>query len=204
MMVRFLIIGLLLPTLAWAQTDDAGKTAKSGNLSVLSEKSLEHFSVSGEFRVTFPSGCGKIVTKVPVEGDGEMDGLPAVRVSITYCDRHQGVGEGCSVTSYFNVTNKDGGYPEPEQTVERVVRSLKSMNVVIKKEVSLRKELPDGTVIEGVDVFAAEASGSGQAWVRGLLYEGDIYIMSAWKSTGDLWGNPDFIDFFNSFKPGVK
>ncbi len=124
-------------------------------------------------------------------------------VSLTYCDRNQQKGEGCSVSSFFNVTGENGGAPGPSQVIERVVRFLETMKVAINHEMPVRKELPDGTVIEGIEVLASDPSGVGQAWVRGLLYEGDIYVIAAWKNKGQLWDDPDFQNFFNSFQPGA-
>lgn len=202
-MVRLLLIGLLLPTLAWGQANDDQVGFSSDNPISMGEKPVNYSSYEGNFRITFPSGCGKVVTRVPSEDSPDVDGIPAVQVTITFCDRFGEKGEGCSVTSYFNVTNDDGRYPGPQQVIDRVLNALKSMGVVIQEQAPLSKEFPDGTVIEGIDILAAETSGAGQAWLRGLIYEGDIYVLSAWKSTGDLWGNPEFITFFNSFQPGT-
>ncbi len=200
MMVRLLLMGLFLPTLALAQYSEVGS---ADNPMTMNEKSVNHVSIEGEFRVTFPSGCGKTVTRIPAEDAPDEGGVAAVRVVFTFCDRYQEKGEGCSVASYFNVTGVDGGYPGPDQVVSRVKKMLESMNLEISNQSPLSKNLPDGTIIEGLDLYAADANGVGQAWLRGLLYEGDIYIMSAWKDTGGLWNNPEYITFFNSFQPGT-
>ena len=203
-MVRILLLGLLLPTLAWAQIGEVDPVQSADNPLVLGQNPVNFSSEEGDFRVTFPSGCGKTVTRVPSEDPPDVDGVPAVRVVASFCDRNQEKGEGCSVTSYFNVTNAEGGYPGSDQVVERVVRALETMKVSIRKQTHLRRELPDGTIIEGLDVFASDEAGVGQTWVRGLLHEGDIFILSAWKSTGGLWDDPSYITFFNSFQPGAK
>lgn len=204
MMVRILLLCLLLPMVAWAQSAEIGTVQSTDNPLVMGQKPVAFSSEEGDFRVTFPSGCGKMVTRVPSEDPPDVDGVPAVRIVATFCDRNQQKGEGCSVTSHFNVTTAKGGYPESDQVVERVVRTLETMNVSIQKQTHLRRELPDGTIIEGLDVFASDESGVGQTWVRGLLYEGDIFILAAWKSSGGLWGDPSYITFFNSFQPGAK
>lgn len=204
MIVRLILIAILLPTLAFAQTGDAGEGITSDNPLSESDEARVFSSPEGDFRITFPSGCSRIVTRVPSEELPDVDGIHAVVVSISFCDRFGEKGDGCSVTSLFNVTNAEGGYPGPEQVIERLVSVLKGMNVTIQKESPIRKELPDGTAIEGIDLFAADSSGVGQAWLRGVIYEGDIYIMSAWKSAGGLWNNQEFITFFNSFQPGAE
>ena len=43
----------------------------------------------------------------------------------------------------------------------------------------------------------------GEVWIRGLLIDGDIYILTAWNNQGGVWDNPDYITFFNSFQPWV-
>ncbi len=199
-----LLIGLLLPTVVLGQMKDPVLESSQENPTTLSQDTVSYSSEHGEFRVIFPVGCGKLVTKVPKEEPAMEDGLPAVAVTLTFCDRYQKKGEGCSVSSFFNVLGEDGGSPGAEQVVERVVRFLKTMKVAINHEAPVRKELPDGTVIEGIDVLASDPSGAGQTWVRGLLYEGDIYVMVAWKNTGRLWDDPDFQNFFNSFQPGAS
>ncbi len=202
MMMRLLLIGLMLPCLAWAQTGDISISGSPDNTPVLSNEAVEHSFQRGDFRITFPSGCGKMVIKYPNDLP-DVDGRPAVQINIAYCDRFEKKGEGCSVVSYFNVTDVDGGYPGSDQVIERVVELLKTMGVAIKRQEPIHKELSDGSIIEGIDIYAAEANGIGQARLRGLLYNGDIYVVSAWKSTGGLWDDQEYIFFFNSFKPGA-
>lgn len=202
--LRLFLLSLLLPTLAVAQSTDMGSVQSADNPLTLSDRPVTHSSSEGDFRVTFPSGCSRTITRVPAEDTPEVNGIPGVRVVFTFCDRYQQKGEGCSVTSFFNVTSADGGYPGPDEVVKRVTDLLETMSLGIKKQTHLKKTLPDGTLIEGLDIFAAESSGVGQAWVRGLLYEGDIYVLAAWKNTGGLWENPEYITFFNSFKPGAE
>ncbi len=202
-MKQLLLIGLLLPSVVFAQGSQPETTDAMGNSATLSGDSVAHVSSVGNFRITFPAGCSRIVTKVPPESAEGTDGPKKVIVSITYCDRYQERGEGCSVSSFFNVTDDIGGAPGPRQVIDRVVRFLDTMNVSITKEGQLSKEMPDGSIIKGFEVFASESGGVAQAWVRGLLYQGNIYIVSAWKNSGQLWDDPEFLTFFNSFKPGT-
>jgi hypothetical protein len=197
--MRFLWVILLLPGLALSQV-----AAEGSNLGGLSMNPQNHSSVEGDFRIIFPGGCGKLVTRIPADDAPDVDGMPAIQVIYTFCDRYQKKGEGCSVASYFNVTSEDGGYPGPDQVTERIITSLKLLNATIKEQAPVRKELPDGTVMEGLDVRAADASEEATVWVRGILYEGDIYIMTAWKKDGNLWYDEDYITFFNSFLPGAE
>ena len=65
---------------------------------------------------------------------------------------------------------------------------------------------PARVVASADDLFhvqSGEVGGSGEVWIRGLLVDGDIYILAAWNRRGGVWGNPDYIAFFNSFQPWV-
>lgn len=198
------LMSVFLPLLALAQTDDPTVRGSAENPAVMNEEAVNYASNEGDFRVIFPAGCGKIVTKLPNDEGLDPVDKPTVKVTVTYCDRFQKKGEGCSVTSYFEVTAPDGGYPGPDQVLKRITRFLDTMNVSIQHQNALRKVLPDSTVIEGLDVYAGEKFGVGQAWVRGVIYQGDIYVLAAWKSTGGLWSDPDYATFFNSFQPGAE
>jgi hypothetical protein len=204
MITRCLLIGMILPTLALAQNDLQPRVGSPDNPATMNMGAVDHSSREGDFRITFPIGCSKVVTKAPNEIPLTEDGVPGVVAVLTYCDRYQEKGEGCSVTSYFNVRGTDTDYPGPQQVVVRVEEFLKTMEVKITRETPIHKILPDNSVIEGMDVYASDASGVGEVWIRGLLYEGDIYVIAAWKSTGELWNDPDYITYFNSFQPGAE
>ncbi|MCP4291193.1 MAG: hypothetical protein GY780_05100 [bacterium] len=202
-LMLLILLALMSSTLCWGQYQDPELSGSSDNEPVLSDRQVSFSSIRGEFQAIFPSGCGKMVTKVPSEEPSSDDDWPAVRVSLTFCDRYGEKGEGCSVSSFFNVRGKENNIAGADEVVERVRRILDTMSVSVVRDAPLRKEFPDGSFIEGMDVFASDSAGAGQAWVRGLLYQGDIYIMAAWSSAGNLWKNPDYVTFFNSFKPGA-
>ena len=65
-------------------------------------------------------------------------------------------------------------------------------------------ELEDGRRFEGLDLLAVDERNVGQVWLRGVLSEGDIYVLAAWKLAGGLFDDPDYQEFFNSFLPGVE
>lgn len=203
-MRSFLVAGLLLwPLLAGAQEMMPDRLGTDENPAFLNKDPVPYTSEEGNFSVLFPPGCGKIVARVP-DGVGEDEEGNLLPVTFgSYCDRYQEKGEGCAVIVVFNITDGKGGPAGPAQVVERVERLLGSMGVEVKGQTMVRRQLPDGTTLEGVDVLAAESGGAGESWVRGLLYQGDIYLLSAWKSTGRLAIDPEYIAFFNSFQPGV-
>ena len=195
---------LLLPAMAVAQEQDPAVTGSQENPTTLSDEAIPFSSGEGEFRVVFPPGCAKLVSKTSDDQASQDPDHPNVLVTITYCDRFQKKGEGCSVSSFFNVQGKDGEGAGTEQVIERIGKFLKTMKVNVNHEYPIKKMLPDSSVVQGFDVLASDPAGVGQAWIRGLLYQGDIYVMSAWNSSGGLWDDPEFQNFFNSFQPGAE
>ncbi len=204
-MTRFLMCALLLgPALAWGQSGLPDRVGTEDNQAYLNRDPVSYVSEEGGFSVVFPTGCGKIVVKEPSDFPVDGEGNPLPVSYVTYCDRFQQKGEGCSVTAFFNVHGADGGPAGPPQVVERVQRMLGTMGLTVSRQKTLHRELPDGTVLEGVDVLANETAGVGESWVRGVLHNGDIFLLTAWKSDGSLATDPDYIAFFNSFEPGVE
>lgn len=203
-MKTILLMGLLMwPVLAFCQPSIPKELGTEENRATLSDRPVDYVSEDGEYRVVFPPGCGKIVSKVPDWDSLDSEGNPVAVTYISYCDRYDEKGEGCSVTTFFNLTDGQGGPPGPTQVVERIERMLQGMGVSIIRQQPVKRSLEDGTLVEGVDVLAGEKSGAGEAWLRGLLYNGDIYLLAAWKAEGGLARDPDFISFFQSFEPGV-
>ena len=56
-------------------------------------------------------------------------------------------------------------------------------------------------MVEGIDVRGTRPNGEGQLWVRGLLSYHDIYVLTAWSVDGEIWENPEYLEFFNGFVP---
>ena len=163
----------------------------------------EYVSDKGLFTVTWPSGCGELVRRESVE-DPDVDPFEQVSVFNVYCDQHGEHGVGCSVTSLFNLKGPDGGMPVPEQVVSRMEDHMKKLGVQVVRQGPIGRNMPDGTRVEGLDIQAKDPEGKGEAWLRGLLYEGDIYLLSAWKLQGGLWSDPEYQEFFDSFAPLVE
>ena len=195
---------LLWPTLIWGQPSSAPGLEVEENSVSLGEGPVEFVSSDGEYRVTFPPGCGKIVSKVPRWEGTDPAGKSVVMTYISYCDRFGQKGEGCSVTAFFNVTDENGGPAGPAQVVERIERMLETMKLPLLRQQPVGRTLADGTRVQGVDVLAGDQSGAAQGWVRGLLYNETIYLLTAWKNEGELARDPDFITFFQSFEPGAR
>ena len=170
-----------------------------------SDEVYDYTSEEGNFRVTWPSGCGtlQIVANDPEYFVDEEEG-GAVLIHLTICDRTGQQGEGCSVRAIFESRNAEGGGAGREEVLERVGQVLAGYGVKVVRQAPVRRELADGQVIEGVDVFGTRPDGEGQFRVRGLLSYHDIYLLTAWSMKGDLWENPEFQEFFDGFVPDTE
>ncbi len=171
----------------------------------LSVNQVVYTNEGGDFKITFPRGCGKLVTRAnePDLFAGEQwDDI--VQVSYVYCDRFQKEGEGCSVKSTFNLHGEDGEMAGPEHVVSRVESALKHFQAVIVKQEAVQKQFENGILVEGVEILAKPENSKGEVWIRGLLVQGDVYILTAWKDQGGLWEDPEYITFFNSFQPWTE
>ena len=157
-----------------------------------------------DFRIIFPRGCGKLVARAN-EPDlwGGEDWDEIIQVNVVYCDRYQTEGEGCSVNATFNMSGDDGSMAGPAQVIKLVEESLKEFGAKVVNQRPIKKEFENGILVEGVEIFAQAELGKGDIWLRGLLTDGDIYILTAWNDQGGAWNNPDYLAFFNSFQPWV-
>jgi hypothetical protein len=108
------------------------------------------------------------------------------------------------VATIFNQLNKDGGMAGPDEVIARLEEQLGRFGVRVVEQSPIARELEDGRRFEGLDLLAVDERNVGQVWLRGVLSEGDIYVLAAWKLAGDLFDDPDYREFFNSFLPGVE
>ncbi|MBE0564450.1 MAG: hypothetical protein IH621_00705 [Krumholzibacteria bacterium] len=193
------VLVLLLASAAWGQ--QVGGTGE--NRPELITEPYAYVSDQGRFKVTWPGGCGELVRRDRIENP-EADLPLQIQVFNVYCDRDRQHGVGSSVTVLWNLQGEDGGLPGPEQVVPRMENQLKTLGVVIAKQRPIRRDLADGTRIEGLEILATEPEGPGEAWMRGLVHGGDVYILAAWNINGGLFTAPEYVDFFNSFEPLVE
>jgi hypothetical protein len=168
----------------------------------LSMNPVTYTNEGGDFQVVFPSGCGKLVTRSN-EPDlfGGEQWNEIIQVNHVFCDRYQENGEGCSVTATFNLHSEDGSMAGPQHVIIRVQEILAEYGAKVISQDVIKKEYDNGIFIEGVEVKAKPDMGKGEVWIRGLIVEGDIYILTAWNIEGGVWENSDYITFFNSFQP---
>lgn len=158
-----------------------------------------------DFQIVFPGGCGKLVARSnepDLFGGETWDDI--IQVTFVFCDRYQVEGEGCSINATFNMPGNDGAMAGPPQVVELVESSLREFGAKVVNQRSIKKEFVNGIVVEGVELFGKSELNQGEVWIRGLLSEGDIYVLTAWNNQGGVWNNPDYLEFFNSFQPWVE
>ena len=198
-----LLLGYALPAAASDPARAQGKEEpfldEPDNLSV---NPVIYQHENGEFQVVFPGGCGKLVTRSnepDLFGGEKWDEI--VQVTYVFCDRYQENGEGCSVNATFNLKGDDGGMAGPPQVISRIEAVLQEYGVQVVSQKALKKDFGDGIVAEGVDVRAKAVDRPGEVWIRGLLINGDVYVLAAWKEDGGIWGDPEYTAFFNSFQP---
>ena len=187
------------------KVDSPAQDDPSGIPEELSQDPVLFSNENGDFQILFPGGCGKIVTRAN-EPDlfGGEQWQDIIQVSHAYCDRFQEKGEGCSVTAVFNVQGEDELMAGPEHVISRVEGVLSEFGANVVSQKAIKKDFGNGIVVEGVEVMAKPEKGPGEVWVRGLLTDGDIYILAAWNKRGGLWGNPDYVSFFSSFQPWTE
>jgi hypothetical protein len=170
----------------------------------LKKDAHEYYSMEGDFRVTWPSGCGSLTTRTPQESGLKGAGAQQEYPMSVFCDRHGEKGEGCSVLVVFNARSSAGDPAGPPEVLTRLRAKLQSFGADIVRQQPLAKDFGNGIKAEGIDILAAQPGGSGQVWLRGFLIGSDIFIMSAWDLGGELWSDPEYATFFNSFNLGAE
>jgi hypothetical protein len=194
------------PVLALALLLQAGPAAGQQVLgdAAPSLNPFEYVSPTRDYQVVFPGGCSKLVARAnePDLYAGETwDDI--IQVQKVTCDRYEDKGEGCSVVSTFNWHDAEGNPAGPELVIEQVEKVLETFGVQLVRQNPVKKDFGNERVIEGVDVFAANPDDPGEVWVRGLLIDADVHILTAWKTDGGLWDDPEYQAFFSSFQPFV-
>lgn len=158
-------------------------------------------SYAGDFNITFPSGCAKTRERIPVDDSPDVQKSTLPMAVHVFCDRQGHTGEGCSVSAYVDHDLNADPSGDPSFVMNRVQAILNKYGVGIFQQKPYHEVIENGPRLEGVDVLATDSENKGQVWVRGLLVEGDVYILAAWRSQGQLALDPEYVAFFDSFRP---
>lgn len=201
---RIAALGIVAATvLSLAGTDTTAQVVSSSQNSVTErETPYRYSSPQGNFQVTWPSGCGKLRIRANQPETGQDD-ADVILVNHVSCDSKTTEGTGCAVTATFGALADDGSAAGPQQVLSRVRNTLHQYGVSIVQQAPIKREFEDGLVAEGVDVRGTGADGKGEFWVRGLLADHDIYVLTAWSTSDDLWENPEYQAFFGEFIPYI-
>jgi len=200
-----LSMGLLAGSVLPVSASDPARDPEPENELELSTRPILYQSETGEFQITFPTGCGKLVTRYN-EPDlfGGEQWAEIIQVNYVFCDRNQTEGEGCSINATYNLHREDGTMAGPANVIEGIKGIMQEYGVSPVGQVAMKKDFGNGIIAEGVEVRARAEIGPGEVLIRGLLIDGDIYLLAAWGQGGNVWENPDYLAFFNSFQPWVE
>lgn len=161
--------------------------------------SIRFTSKEGRFSIIFPSGCAKVRSRVRVGGGSKS--LEAANLVFTNCDRTNRRNEGCSVTVHLAGARDLAPAAATEKVLEYVRQVLAGYGVKPTAQTPLRREFGEHGVVEGIEIVARPEGNVGDICVRGLLHDGDIYVLTAWKATGNMADDPEYAQFFQSFLP---
>jgi hypothetical protein len=153
----------------------------------------EYVSPEGGFEVVWPDGCDRI--RVRTQTDPNGSGPDDLLLAHIFCDRKGRTNEGCAVTVYFKERDEFGGPPMPQMVIDICKRVMTRFGV----DISSQRPVQRGS-LQGIQLHCEEPGESGDFWIEGLLYRERIFVLTAWKATGGLFTEPDFIRFFATFE----
>jgi hypothetical protein len=158
---------------------------------------VEYTSPEAGFGVTWPSGCGRLLTRIPGE-NASIDDFPGTEPTVmeVRCRRFGQEKEYCWVVSYFNETTRLGMPPDPPHVLDRVRLALDTYKVRVIAQSPIQRGY-----VAGIDVRAERPGDDpGEFWVWGVLAGPNYYLVGAWKEEGGLFADPEYRQFFDSFR----
>ena len=163
---------------------------------------IEHTSADGHFRVTFPTGCARLHTKMNLADDGSTD--VDVRVLFVTCERANTEKEGCLVNARLGAARGLKGRDATDRVLTEVRELMAGYGVIPARQSPIRRDFGKHGVVEGIDIQAHPEFGKGDVWIRGLLRGDDMYFLVAWKAAGGMFDDPEYGIFFQSFEPWAE
>jgi hypothetical protein len=160
----------------------------------------------GDFQVMMPSGCAQVRIRYNEKDtfEEEAPAIEDVKVVNVFCDRSGQTGSGCSVGVIFNLGDGQGGPAGEPELIKQIQKYLDQFGVEVLKQAQVARKFPQERNAQGMDLRCRAPESPGEVWIRGLLVQGDIYILVAWNEDGGLWSDPDIVGFFDSFVPSVN
>ncbi len=178
---------------------EAEKAPGSNSTNGLSPSMVDPVPVSsaeGMFEITMPPGCYMVHKVSPKIGE---DGLTSF--VYVYCDRYEEKGEGFSVSTWLGSDDPNGSNLGFSDLKFRAEENMGKFGVEVIKQVPLEVALPSGQKMIGVDLYTQTPDEVGQVWLRGWVVSGRVYLLMAWRSSGDLLQQTGVKEFFDSFQP---
>jgi hypothetical protein len=198
------VLALLSTTAVGPAVAQQAPTSTSQRLEDLpdSGKPIDHTSRDGHFRVTFPTGCARLLTRMNT-GDRDSTKVDARLVFVT-CDRANTKEEGCQVSARLGVARGLKGKAAADRVLAVVRKLLDGYGVAPAHQTAIRRDFGVHGVVEGIDIQAHPESGKGDVWIRGLIHGDDMYFLLAWKARGGMLDDPEYGEFFQSFQPWAE
>jgi len=163
---------------------------------------IDYPSIEGQFRVTFPTGCARLQTKMNTAADGSAN--VDVRLVFVTCQRADTKEEGCQVSASLGAARGLKGQAATDLVTATVQKYLDKYTVIPERQTPVRRDFGAHGVVEGIDIKAHPTSGKGDVWIRGMLRGDDIYFLVAWKAAGGMLDDPEYAVFFQSFQPWAE
>lgn len=166
---------------------------------------IEYTSREGRFHTTFPTGCARLHTKQNSPPEGTDSGTEVeVRLVFATCERYGKEGEGCLVNARLGTLADVQDQAAADRVLMVIRELLTTYGVTPARQVPIARDFGSHGKIEGLDVQAHGAAGSGDVWIRGLMRDQDMYFLVAWKAAGGLFEDPEYAVFFNAFRPWAE
>jgi hypothetical protein len=160
---------------------------------------LNFASNEGRFQIVWPAGCRKLRTSIHYADPGVPADERVVDITQIFCDRKGLKGEGCRVVAYFEERSEGGGPPNPQMVNEKIRAIIEVFRVNVFEQNNLQRDM-----MEGIEVRYIDPSEVGQVWIQGFLAGNTIYLLTAWKQSGGLFGDRDYLRFFETFAPYIE
>jgi hypothetical protein len=174
-------------------SDEEAKERVAAEDSTAGRQESVYHSREGRFEIVWPQGCSRIRIRTQPYGATETS-AKLTRVQV-WCDREEHEGEGASVVTYFDLKGDFGSPATPRTVIDLVKDLMKKMGV----EIASQRPLKRGA-LEGLEVRCHEPGSTGTAWIEAFLLGSTAYIISAWRSGGDIFDDPQYIRMFDSFR----